>query len=47
MGAIMVHLEVGPAEAFARLCALAYSSKTPIGVVAGEILGKRLRLEPD
>jgi GAF domain-containing protein len=47
VGATMVHLEVGPREAFARMCAHAYAANTPIGTVAEEILAKRLRLEPD
>lgn len=47
VGATMVHLDVGPREAFARLCAHAYASDTPMAVVAREILSRRLRLERD
>ena len=43
----MVHLEVGPREAFARLCAHAYASNTSMAVVAREIMSGRLRLEGD
>lgn len=47
VGVTMVHLGVGPRDAFARLCAHAFATNTPIGVVAGEIVAKRLRLEAD
>jgi hypothetical protein len=47
VGATMVHLGVGPREAFARLCAYAYSSETSMAVVASEIMARRLRLERD
>jgi hypothetical protein len=43
----MVHLGVDPREAFARLCAYAYSSEMSMAVVAGEIMARRLRLERD
>ena len=47
VGATMVHLEIGPREAFARLCAHAYASNTSMAVVAREIMSGRLRLEGD
>jgi GAF domain-containing protein len=47
VGATMVHLQVGPREAFARMCAHAYATNTMIGAVAEQILDRRLRLEPD
>jgi GAF domain-containing protein len=47
VGATMVHLGVDPREAFARLCAYAYSSEMSMAVVAGEIMARRLRLERD
>jgi hypothetical protein len=46
VGATMVHLDVGPRDAFARICAHAFSTNTPIGVVAADIVARRLRLEP-
>jgi GAF domain len=46
VGATMVHLDVGPRDAFARICAHAYATNTPIGVVATEIVTRKLRLEP-
>ncbi len=46
VGATMVHLDVGPRDAFARICAHAYVTNTPIGVVAAEIVTRKLRLEP-
>lgn len=45
VGMTMVHLAVGPREAFARLCAHAYATDTPLAAVASQILTKRLRLE--
>lgn len=45
VGMTMVHLGVGPREAFARLCAHAYATDTPMAAVASLILAKRLRLE--
>jgi hypothetical protein len=42
----MVHLDVGPRDAFSRICAHAFATNTPIGVVAAEIVARRLRLEP-
>jgi len=47
VGATMVHLEVGPREAFARLCAHAYATNMSMAVVAWEIMSGRLRLERD
>ena len=47
VGATMVHLGVGPREAFARLCAYAYASDTSMAAVAGEIMSRRLRLDGD
>jgi AmiR/NasT family two-component response regulator len=47
VGMTMVHLGVGPREAFTRLCAHAYATDTPLAAVASEILTKRLRLELD
>jgi hypothetical protein len=47
VGATMVHLDVGPRDAFARICAHAFATNTPIGVVAAEIVARKLRLEPD
>jgi hypothetical protein len=46
VGATMVHLDVGPRDAFARICAHAFATNTPIGVVATEIVTRKLRLEP-
>ena len=46
VGATMVHLDVGPRDAFARICAHAFATNTPIGVVATEIVARKLRLEP-
>ncbi|HVQ17890.1 MAG TPA: GAF and ANTAR domain-containing protein [Actinomycetes bacterium] len=46
VGATMVHLDVGPRDAFARICAHAFATDTPIGVVAAEIVARKLRLEP-
>lgn len=45
VGMTMVHLGIGPREAFARLCAHAYATNTPMAAVASLILTKRLRLE--
>ena len=45
VGATMVHLDVGPRDAFARICAHAFATDTPIGVVAAEIVARKLRLE--
>ena len=47
VGATMVHLGVDPREAFARICAHAFATATPIGMVAAEIIANRLRLEMD
>jgi len=47
VGVTMVHLGVGPRDAFARICAHAFANDTPIGVVAAEIVTKKLRLDPD
>ncbi len=47
VGASMVHLGVGPRDAFARICAHAFATSTPIGEVAAEIVARRLRLELD
>lgn len=47
VGSTMVHLAVGPEEAFARLCAHAFATGTPVGVVANDILAGRLRLDSD
>ena len=47
VGATMVHLDVGPRDAFARICAHAFATNTPIGVVATAIVARKLRLEPD
>jgi hypothetical protein len=47
VGATMVHLDVGARDAFARICAHAFASTTPIGEVAADIVAKRLRLEKD
>jgi len=46
VGATMVHLDIGPRDAFARICAHAFATNTPIGVVATEIVARKLRLEP-
>jgi hypothetical protein len=46
VGATMVHLDVGPRDAFARICAHAFATNTPIGEVAAEIVTRKLRLEP-
>jgi GAF domain len=46
VGATMVHLDVGPRDAFARICAYAFATNTPIGVVAAQIVARKLRLEP-
>jgi hypothetical protein len=47
VGATMAHLGVGPREAFARICAHAYTTDTAVSKLAREIMAKRLRLEPD
>jgi hypothetical protein len=46
VGVTMVQLDVGPRDAFARICAHAFATNTPIGVVATEIVSRELRLEP-
>lgn len=46
VGFTMVHLDVGPRESYARICAHAFATDTPVGVVAAEIVARRLRLEP-
>lgn len=46
VGVTMVHLGVNARDAFARICAHAYSTGRPIGLVAVDILDKRLRLRP-
>jgi GAF domain/ANTAR domain len=46
VGVTMVHLDVGPRDAFARICAYAFATNTPIGEVAAEIVTRKLRLEP-
>ncbi len=40
VGVTMVNLDVGPRDAFARICAHAFATNTPIGVVAAEIVAK-------
>lgn len=47
VGVTMVQLDVGPRDAFARICAHAFATNTPIGVVAAEIVARKLRLAPD
>ena len=47
VGITMVQLDVGPREAFARICAHAFATSTPIGEVAVQIVARRFRLEPD
>jgi hypothetical protein len=47
VGVTMVHLNVGPRDAFSRICAHAFATDTPIGVVAADIVARKLRLEPD
>ena len=47
VGVTMVQLDVGPRDAFARICGHAFATNTPIGVVAAEIVARTLRLEPD
>jgi hypothetical protein len=47
VGALMVELDLAASDAFARLCAHAFWTDTPIGQVAEEIVTGRLRLEPD
>ncbi|HET7194664.1 MAG TPA: GAF and ANTAR domain-containing protein [Nocardioides sp.] len=47
VGVTMVQLDVGPRDAFARICAHAFATNTPIGEVAAQIVAKKLRLEPD
>jgi hypothetical protein len=46
VGATMVHLNIGPRDAFARICAYAFANNTPIGQVATQIVARKLRLEP-
>jgi hypothetical protein len=46
VGVTMVHLDVGPRDAFARICAYAFATNTPIGEVSAEIVTRKLRLEP-
>lgn len=46
VGITMVQLDVGPREAFARICAHAFATNTPIGAVAAEIVTRKLRLDP-
>jgi hypothetical protein len=46
VGVTMVQLDVGPRDAFARICAHAFATNTPIGEVAAQIVAKKLRLEP-
>jgi hypothetical protein len=45
-GMISVQLEVSLAEALARLRAYAFAASTPLGEVAGEVVGRRLRFDP-
>ena len=47
VGATAVQLGVGAREAFALMCAYAFSTSTPIADVAREIMAKRLLLETD
>ena len=47
VGVTMVHLDVGPRDAFARICAHAFASNTPVGAVAAQIVAGKLRLEMD
>jgi hypothetical protein len=46
-GMLTVQLEVTAAEAFARLRAYAYAEDRRLADVAGDIVARRLRLEPD
>jgi hypothetical protein len=46
VGATMVHLDVQPRDAFARICAYAYAQERTLGDVADDILASRLRLQP-
>jgi hypothetical protein len=46
VGVTMVQLGVDVRDAFARICAYAYANELPIGRVADDIIGRRLRLEP-
>ncbi len=47
VGALRVQLDLATNDAFARLCAHAFWTDTPIGQVAEEIVAGRLRLERD
>jgi hypothetical protein len=46
VGVTMVQLNIGPRDAFARICAHAFATNTPIGVVATKIVAREFRLEP-
>jgi AmiR/NasT family two-component response regulator len=46
-GMLTVQLGVTAAEAFARLRAYAYAEDRRLADVAGDIVARRLRLEPD
>jgi hypothetical protein len=47
VGVTMVHLDVSARDAFARICAHAFASNTPVGAVAAQIVARELRLEMD
>ena len=47
VGATMVHLRVDARDAYARLCAFAYSNGLSIGTVAHEVMARRLQLDLD
>jgi hypothetical protein len=46
-GMLLVQLDVSAETAFARLRAHAYAAGRPLAQVAADIVGRRLRLEPD
>jgi hypothetical protein len=46
-GMLLVQLGVSAETAFVRLRALAYARGLPLAAVAREVVGRRLRLEPD
>jgi len=46
-GMLTVQLGVGASEAYARLRAYAYARDRRLGDVAGDIVARRLRLDPD
>jgi hypothetical protein len=45
-GMISVQLDVSLAEALVRLRAYAFAASTPLGEVAGDVVSRRLRLDP-